>query len=89
MLSHRDGNVARLFCAYCVSRWTGAALQAGPIADLFIALMPGMIVIHHLYKPASATRLAEGMVAFAAAQPGGAKNSSATPSGSRKLNPEP
>jgi hypothetical protein len=48
MLSHRDGNVARLFCAYCVSRWTGAALQAGAIADLLIALMPGMSVIHHL-----------------------------------------
>jgi AcrR family transcriptional regulator len=59
------------------------------IADLFIALMPGMIVIHHLYKPASATRLADGMVAFAEAQLGGAKNSSAMPSGSRKLKPEP
>jgi hypothetical protein len=34
---------------------------------LFIALMPGMLVIRHLYKPATAARLADGIVAFAGA----------------------
>ena len=38
---------------------------ADAIADLFIALMPGMLVIRHLYKPATAARLADGIVAFA------------------------
>jgi len=37
------------------------------IADLFITLMPGMIVTRHLYKPANAARLVEGVLAFAAA----------------------
>jgi len=37
------------------------------IADLFITLMPGMIITRHFSKPATAARLAEGMVAFAAA----------------------
>jgi hypothetical protein len=27
--------------------------------------MPGMLVTRHLYKPATAARLAEGMIAFA------------------------
>jgi AcrR family transcriptional regulator len=35
------------------------------IADLFIALMPGLIVTHHLFKPANVARLIEGIVAFA------------------------
>jgi AcrR family transcriptional regulator len=35
------------------------------IADLFIALMPGMLVTRHLYKPPNAVRLIEGMVALA------------------------
>jgi AcrR family transcriptional regulator len=43
----------------------GADVDATAIADLFITLMPGMLVIRHLYKPATAARLAEGMVAFA------------------------
>ena len=43
----------------------GAEVDATAIADLFITLMPGMLVIRHLYKPASATRLAEGMLGFA------------------------
>ena len=37
------------------------------IADLFVTLMPGMLVTRHLYQPTTATRLAEGMVAFARA----------------------
>jgi AcrR family transcriptional regulator len=37
------------------------------IADLFIVLMPGMLVTRHLYKPVSAARLAEGMISFAVA----------------------
>ena len=37
------------------------------IADLFITLMPGMLVTRHLYRPATAARLAEGILAFAAA----------------------
>lgn len=37
------------------------------IADLFVTLMPGMIVTHHLYRPSTAERLAEGMLGFAAA----------------------
>lgn len=45
----------------------GAEVDASAIADLFITLMPGMLVIRHLYKPATAARLAEGMVAFAGA----------------------
>ena len=36
------------------------------IADLFITMMPGMIVTRHLYQPATAARLAEGMESFAA-----------------------
>jgi len=43
----------------------GADTDATAIADLFITLMPGMLVIRHLYKPATAARLADGMVAFA------------------------
>ncbi len=42
-----------------------ADADAAAIADLFIALMPGMLVIRHLYKPATAARLADGIVAFA------------------------
>ena len=42
-----------------------SADAAAAIADLFIALMPGMLVIRHLYKPATAARLADGIVAFA------------------------
>ena len=41
--------------------------DAATIADLFIALMPGMLMIRHLYKPATAARLADGIVAFAGA----------------------
>jgi AcrR family transcriptional regulator len=37
------------------------------IADLFVTLMPGMLVTRHLYQPTTATRLAEGMAAFARA----------------------
>jgi AcrR family transcriptional regulator len=37
------------------------------IADLFVTLMPGMLITRHLYQPTTATRLAEGMVAFARA----------------------
>jgi AcrR family transcriptional regulator len=37
------------------------------IADLFITLMPGMLVTRHLYRPTTAARLAEGMIAFASA----------------------
>jgi AcrR family transcriptional regulator len=37
------------------------------IADLFITLMPGMIVTRHLYRPATGARLAEGMSVFAGA----------------------
>jgi hypothetical protein len=44
-----------------------ADADAVAIADLFIALMPGMLVIRHLYKPATAARLADGIVAFAGA----------------------
>jgi AcrR family transcriptional regulator len=53
-------------------RWQSEGL-VGPgddptsIADLFIVLMPGMLITRHLYKPASANRLAEGMISFAAA----------------------
>jgi hypothetical protein len=43
----------------------GAEVDATAIADLFDTLMPGMLVTRHLYKPATAARLAEGMVAFA------------------------
>src|ERR1700690_2717286 len=39
------------------------------IAALFITLLPGMIITRHFYKVATAARLAEGMVAFAAAEP--------------------
>jgi AcrR family transcriptional regulator len=35
------------------------------IADLFIALMPGLIVTHHLFKPPNVARLIEGISAFA------------------------
>jgi AcrR family transcriptional regulator len=38
------------------------------IADLFITLMPGMIVTRHLYQPATAARLSEGIVVFASAE---------------------
>ena len=41
--------------------------DATSIADLFITLMPGMLVTRHLYQPTTAARLAEGMVAFARA----------------------
>jgi AcrR family transcriptional regulator len=41
--------------------------DATSIADLFITLMPGMLITRHLYQPATASRLAEGMVMFAAA----------------------
>ena len=44
--------------------------DATSIADLFISLMPGLIVTRHLYKPATAARLAEGMLAFAGADSG-------------------
>lgn len=37
------------------------------IADLFITLMPGMIITRHLYQPATAARLAEGMIVFVGA----------------------
>jgi AcrR family transcriptional regulator len=37
------------------------------IADLFITLMPGMIITRHLYRPTTAARLAEGMHIFAGA----------------------
>jgi len=47
----------------------GAEVDATAIADLFVTLMPGMLVTRHLYKPAAAARLAEGMVAFAGAAP--------------------
>jgi AcrR family transcriptional regulator len=40
-------------------------VDAMAIADLFIALMPGLLVTRHLYKTPTAARLAEGMVAFA------------------------
>jgi AcrR family transcriptional regulator len=39
--------------------------DATAIADLFIALMPGMLVTRHLYKKPDAARLIEGMVALA------------------------
>jgi AcrR family transcriptional regulator len=35
------------------------------IADLFIALMPGLIVTHHLFRPANVARLIEGISVFA------------------------
>jgi AcrR family transcriptional regulator len=35
------------------------------IADLFITLMPGMLLTRHLYRPTTAARLAEGMITFA------------------------
>jgi AcrR family transcriptional regulator len=38
------------------------------IADLFITLMPGMIVMRHLYKPATLARLSEGIALFAGAE---------------------
>src|SRR5246127_2009886 len=52
--------------------WQSAGLVAPDgdptsIADLFITLMPGMIITRHLYRPATAARLAEGMLVFAAA----------------------
>jgi BetI-type transcriptional repressor, C-terminal len=47
----------------------GAEVDATAIAELFVTLMPGMLVTRHLYKPAAAARLAEGMVAFAGAAP--------------------
>jgi AcrR family transcriptional regulator len=40
-------------------------VDATAIADLFIALMPGMLVTRHLYKTPNAARLIEGMVALA------------------------
>ena len=42
-----------------------AGTDATAIADLFITLMPGMLVLRHLYKPSTAARLADGIVAFA------------------------
>jgi BetI-type transcriptional repressor, C-terminal len=52
--------------------WQSAGLVAPDgdptsIANLFITLMPGMIITRHLYRPATAARLAEGMLVFAAA----------------------
>jgi hypothetical protein len=44
-----------------------AELRQGCCIYLFIALMPGMLVMRHLYKPATAVRLADGIVAFAGA----------------------
>ena len=43
------------------------------IADLFITLMPGMLLTRHLYRPASTARLADGMLAFAASESGSKK----------------
>ena len=43
----------------------GSDTDAAAIADLFVALMPGMLVIRHLYKPVTAARLADGIAAFA------------------------
>jgi AcrR family transcriptional regulator len=40
-------------------------VDATAIADLFIALMPGMLVTRHLYKTPNAARLIEGMIAVA------------------------
>jgi AcrR family transcriptional regulator len=40
-------------------------VDATAIADLFIALMPGMLVTRHLYKTPNAARLIDGMVAVA------------------------
>jgi AcrR family transcriptional regulator len=40
-------------------------VDATAIADLFIALMPGMLVTRHLYKTPNAARLIEGMLAVA------------------------
>jgi hypothetical protein len=45
----------------------GADTDATAIADLFITLMPGMLIMRPLYKPATAARLADGIVAFAGA----------------------
>jgi hypothetical protein len=42
-------------------------VAAGAIADLFIALMPGMLVIRDLDKLATAARQADGIIAFAGA----------------------
>jgi AcrR family transcriptional regulator len=54
------------------SLWQSEGLVASggdptSIADLFITLMPGMLITRHLYRPATAARLAEGILAFAAA----------------------
>ncbi len=37
------------------------------IADLFITLMPGMLITRHFYRSATAARLTEGILAFAGA----------------------
>jgi AcrR family transcriptional regulator len=75
---HFYAKVTGVFTALA-QRWKSAGMlpadaDAAAVASLFVALMPGLIVLSHLYEPPSVNTLATGVLDVAAAlsPPGGA-----------------